>query len=73
MPIKAVKFGYRPTRETKELLETFRMMVNHAIHICLEENIKGRLKLGTEFTASSSIGMGSSPVIRTRSQRSLGR
>ncbi|MDA4126270.1 MAG: transposase [Thaumarchaeota archaeon] len=28
-----------------ELLETFRDMVNHAIHICIEENIKGRLKL----------------------------
>ncbi len=43
--VKAVKFDYTPTRETRELLETFRMMVNHAIHIALDENIKGRLKL----------------------------
>lgn len=43
--VKAVKFGYRPTPETRELLETFRMMINHAIHNCLTENIKGRLKL----------------------------
>lgn len=43
--VKAIRFGYRPTPEIRELLETFRMMVNHAIHICLTENIKGRLKL----------------------------
>ncbi len=43
--VKAVRFAYKPTHDTKELLETFRMMVNHAIHICLEENIKGRLRL----------------------------
>ena len=43
--VKAVRFAYKPTPETKELLETFRMMVNHAIHVCLEENVKGRLKL----------------------------
>ncbi len=43
--VKAVKFAYKPTPETRELLETFRMMVNHAIHICLDENIKGRLRL----------------------------
>lgn len=41
--VKAVRFGYRPTPETRELLETFRMMVNHAI--CLEEKVEGRLKL----------------------------
>jgi putative transposase len=44
-PVKAVKFHYAPTLQTRELLETFRMMVNHAICICLEEKIKGRLKL----------------------------
>ncbi len=43
--LKAVKFGYRSTPETKELLATFRMMVNHAIHICIDESIKGRLRL----------------------------
>lgn len=43
--VKAVKFYYGPTSQTVELLEIFRMMVNHAIHICLEERIKGRLKL----------------------------
>jgi putative transposase len=45
VPIKSVKFGYTPTSQALELLESFRAMVNHAIHICLEENIKGRLKL----------------------------
>jgi len=43
--VKAVGFAYRPTPRTKELLETFRTMVNHAINLCLEENIRGRLKL----------------------------
>ncbi len=43
--VKAVKFAYKATAETRELLETFRMMVNHAIHVCLDENIKGRLRL----------------------------
>lgn len=43
--VKAVKFTYKATPETRELLETFRMMVNHALHICLDENVKGRLNL----------------------------
>ncbi len=43
--VKAVKFGYKRTLETRELLETFRMMVNHAIHKCLDQGIKGRLRL----------------------------
>ncbi|MDA4127927.1 MAG: RNA-guided endonuclease TnpB family protein [Thaumarchaeota archaeon] len=43
--VKAVRFGYKPTQETRELLSTFRMMVNHAINIALEEKIKGRLRL----------------------------
>jgi putative transposase len=43
--VKSVRFSYRPTLKTVELLHTFRMMVNHAIHISLEENIRGRLKL----------------------------
>jgi IS605 OrfB family transposase len=43
--IKAVSFAYTQTAATRELLETFRMMVNHAIHVCLDENIKGRLRL----------------------------
>ncbi len=43
--VKAVRFGYTPTAETRELLETFRMMVNHAIAIALKENVRGRLKL----------------------------
>jgi putative transposase len=43
--VKAVEFTYKPTEQTTELLKTFRMMVNHAIHIALEENIRGRLKL----------------------------
>ncbi len=43
--VKAVRFGYKPTPETRELLSIFRMMVNHAIAIALEEKIKGRLTL----------------------------
>jgi IS605 OrfB family transposase len=43
--VKAVRFAYKPTPETRELLETFRMMVNDAIHICLEEKINGRLNI----------------------------
>ena len=43
--IKAVKFGYVPTPITRELLEKFRDMVNDAIRICIDEGIKGRLKL----------------------------
>jgi putative transposase len=43
--VKAVRFAYEPTPETKALLETFRMMVNHAIKIGLDENIRGRLNL----------------------------
>jgi IS605 OrfB family transposase len=43
--VKAVKFHYKATPQTAELLGTFRRMVNDAIHICLEEGIKGRLKL----------------------------
>ncbi len=43
--VKAIRFGYKPTPETRELLETFRMMVNHAITIALKEKIRGRFKL----------------------------
>ncbi|HMD79535.1 MAG TPA: hypothetical protein VKF39_06100 [Nitrososphaerales archaeon] len=43
--VKAVKFGYTPTPLTRELLETFRDMVNEAIRICLKEGINGRLKV----------------------------
>jgi putative transposase len=43
--IKAVSFAYTQTAETRELLETFRSMVNHAIHICIDENVRGRLNL----------------------------
>jgi len=43
--IKSVKFRYFPTRQTSELLGTFREMVNNAIHICLNESISGRLRL----------------------------
>ncbi|HEV2225516.1 MAG TPA: transposase [Nitrososphaerales archaeon] len=43
--VKSVKFAYVPTPLTRELLETFRDMVNEAIRICLLEGIKGRLRL----------------------------
>jgi len=42
---KGVKFVYKPTPQTRELLNTFRDLVNDAIRICLEEHIRGRLKL----------------------------
>ena len=42
---KSVKFYYTPTPLTRELLETFRAMVNDAIGICIKENVKGRLGL----------------------------
>lgn len=41
----SVKFCYQPTPQTVEFLQTFRMMVNHAIRVCLEERIRGRLTL----------------------------
>ncbi len=43
--IKSVKFAYAPTPLTRDLLETFRDMVNEAIRICLHEGIRGRLRL----------------------------
>lgn len=43
--IKSVKFAYAPTPLARELLGTFRDMVNEAIRICLLEGIKGRLGL----------------------------
>ena len=43
--VKGVKFAYEPTPQTRELLSTFRDMVNDAIRICLAENIRGRLKV----------------------------
>jgi putative transposase len=43
--VKSVKFSYTPTPTTRELLESFRGMVNDAIRICLDEGVMGRLKL----------------------------
>ena len=43
--VKGVKFAYKPTPQTLELLSTFRQMVNDAIRICLSEKVRGRLKL----------------------------
>ena len=43
--VKSVRFSYTSTPLTRELLETFRDMVNDAIRICLREKIKGRLNL----------------------------
>ena len=43
--VKAVQFRYSSSLETRELLAAFRMMVNHAIRICLDEKIQGRFKL----------------------------
>jgi putative transposase len=42
---KGVSFHYRPTPRTRELLETFRVMVNDAIRICIDEDVRGRLNL----------------------------
>jgi hypothetical protein len=43
--VKGIKFAYKSTPLTLELLSMFREMVNDAIRICLNEKIKGRLKL----------------------------
>jgi putative transposase len=43
--VKGVKFGYRPIPSSRELLFTFKDMVNEAIRICLAENVRGRLRL----------------------------
>jgi len=43
--VKSVRFGYKSTPVTRELLSTFRSMVNEAIGICLEEDVRGRLRL----------------------------
>jgi len=43
--IKAVAFQYEPDEVVKPLLETFRMMVNHALWIGLRGGIRGRFKL----------------------------
>lgn len=42
---KSIRFHYRSTPLTNELLMTFRDMVNDAIRICLEEKVRGRLNL----------------------------
>jgi len=44
-PAKALKFTYGPTIQTRDLPEIFRTMVNHSIHIGLDEGIRGRLRL----------------------------
>jgi len=43
--VKGVRFAYVQTPRTLELLSTFREMVNDAIRICLDERVRGRLKL----------------------------
>ena len=43
--MKSLRFSYLSTPLAKELLETFREMVNDAIRISLGEKIKGRLDL----------------------------
>src|SRR5690348_2892330 len=43
--VKGVKLAYKPTPQTLELVTTFRDMVNDAIRICLDEDIRGRLRL----------------------------
>jgi len=43
--VKGVKFAYRQTPQTRELLLTFKDMVNEAIRLCIAENIRGRLRL----------------------------
>ncbi len=43
--VKGLEFSYQSTAQTRELVSNFRDMVNDAIRICLEENVKGRLRL----------------------------
>jgi hypothetical protein len=43
--VRAVSFQYEPDDAVRPLLETFRMMVNHAIWVGGEREIRGRFKL----------------------------
>jgi putative transposase len=43
--VKGVEFAYKQTPQTVELLSRFKQMVNDAIRICLDEKVRGRLKL----------------------------
>ena len=43
--VKGIRFGFEQNAELTEVLHLFRDMVNNAIRICLEENIRGRLNL----------------------------
>ena len=43
--IRSVRFDYVPSSSVRELLETLRGTANHAIVICTEEGIRGRLRL----------------------------
>ena len=43
--VKGIRFGYWQNDELLSTLNVFRDMVNNAIRICLEENIRGRLNL----------------------------
>jgi IS605 OrfB family transposase len=43
--VKSLTFQYDPDEAVGPLLETFRMMVNHAIWVGRRENIRGRFKL----------------------------
>lgn len=43
--MKAVAFRYEPNESVKPLLETFRMMVNHALWLGMQHRIRNRFKL----------------------------
>ena len=53
--VKTVRFRYSPTSSTTELLEAFRAMVNDAVQICLQENIRGRFSLRDRIYAEFKI------------------
>ncbi len=43
--VKAVVFEYESDRAVEPVLETFRMMVNHAVSVGMRQGIRGRFKL----------------------------
>ncbi|MGC8935882.1 MAG: hypothetical protein ACP5KV_00730 [Candidatus Methanomethylicaceae archaeon] len=48
LAVKAVEVDYSPSEDVLRLLETFRDMVNHCIHVGFEKNVTSRFRLSNE-------------------------
>jgi hypothetical protein len=70
--VKGVKFAYQPTPQTLELLSAFKDMVNDAIRICLEEKVRGRLRLRDRIYKEFKERYGLLSCFATQWPRSLG-